>query len=196
MSIGRRAGADWSRSREVADALVSMDALLTGAVWIIAAGLFQREPAAPIWLMAPTFTASTIVLQRVVVGDATGFLGWAAAVLAGVGLTFISIALLGQTVGLATDVVGFWGLGLVGPSLVLFGMGITRLGRPMALAGVGLIVGWCLPLIALVVSVGAYVGIPLGAAWILFASVNVWGRLSMRQGGRDRSGPGPQSSTG
>ena len=179
MSIERRAGG-WSRLREVADALVSLDSLLTGAFWIMAASVFPGEPAAAIWLMAPAFAASTIVLHRVVVADATGFLGWAAAVFAGVGLTLVLISLLGQKAGLATDAVGFWGLGLIGPSHVMFGLSVTRLGYPVALGGVGLIVGWCLPLATLVVQVGAIVWTPLGAAWILFALMNVRGRVSHR----------------
>jgi hypothetical protein len=115
-----------------------------------------------------------MLLHRLAVARATGFPGWVAAVFAIVGLTLVFLALLGKTLGLATDAVGFWGLGLFGPSHVFFGLGVTRLGWPMALAGVGLIVGWAFPLVALFVNVGAIVWIPLGAAWVLFALLNVF----------------------
>jgi hypothetical protein len=172
--IGRPTGGRRSRSFRVADALVSLVAILAGAFWIMAAALLPREPSAAIWLIAPALAASAIVLHRIVVADASGFLGWAAAMLAGVGLALVVVSWLGQMVGLASDPAGFWGLGLIGPSYLLFGLGLARLGRPLGLAGVGILAGWCIPLVTLVVNLGAIVWIPLGAAWILFGLTNVW----------------------
>jgi hypothetical protein len=176
----RHAGGNQFQLRDAARALVSLDAAFTGILWLTAATLFQREPAAAVWLAAPALAASTIVLHRIAVADATGFLGWAAAAFAGVGLALVVISLLGQRAGLAIDALGFWGLGLIGPSHLLFGLGATRLGLPVALGGVTVGIGWCLPLVALVVTIGATVWIPLGAAWILFALVNLWVLVSPR----------------
>jgi hypothetical protein len=147
---------------------------MAGALWVIAVAVAPRSPAAPVWLVAPAFAAATMVLHRVVVSDATRFFGWAAALLAGVGFILILISSVGQRWGFPTDALGFWGLGLIGPSHVLFGLGLTRLARPLAVAGMAIVAGWCLPLVTLVVSGGAIVWTALGSAWILFALANIW----------------------
>lgn len=114
-----------------------------------------------------------------VIADATGFPGWAAAIGAGVGVALVVLSLVGQESGFAMGSLGFWGVGLIGPSQLLFGLGVAGLGWPVALGGVAVAVGWCFPLVALVVSIGSIVWIPLGAGWIIFGIVNAWRRIVM-----------------
>jgi hypothetical protein len=155
----------------VAAMLASLTSVVCGASWIVASTLYGREPGAFLWLLAPALAACAMVLHRLSVGNATGFPGWAAAISAGGGLALLAIALLGRAVGAASDVIGFAGLGLIGPSQVLFGLGMTRVSTFAAVGGIAIILGWFLPLIALFVPLAPVVCVPLGAAWILVGLV-------------------------